>query len=98
MLTLFRKLLRDFRLDVEGHLVGEAKFDLIRNNMRAVCLLSYLSSIAGNVLLFDNAEAEKTVGDCYMLGPDIQYLLRYCLVIHLTSLKDKGISYLILYL
>ena len=77
-------------MHVEGHQVGETRFDLIKNNMRAVCLLSYLTSIAGKVLLYDNADAEKTVGDCFMLGPDIQFLLRYCLVICLTTLKDKG--------
>ena len=90
VLTMYRNALRTFRLNVEEHRAGEAKFDLIKYNFRAVCLLSYLSRVMGHLVQFDSEESEETIGDHFMLGLDLQYLFRYCLVIHLNSIKDKG--------
>lgn len=87
---MYRNLLRKFRLGVEEHRAGEAKFDLIKHNVRAICLLSYFSGAVGRDILYDTDDELGSIGDHFMLGLDLQYLFRYCLVIHLNSLKDKG--------
>ena len=86
----FRKALRSFRLNVEEHQPSEKKLDVIKCNVQATCLLSYLVGVVGKTVLFDDAEEEHTIGDDFMLGLDLQYLLRYCLTIHLGHLRGKG--------
>ena len=90
----FRNALRTFRTKIEDHVNGSDDFDLLRNNMRAVCLLTYLTSIFGVYICFDDEEVEFTIGDDFMFGSDLQYLLRYSLTIHLGSLKNQGNLYL----
>ena len=78
-------------MGVENHRAGASKFDLIAYNVRALCLLSYFSRAVGSDILYDSDEVDGSVGDHFTLGLDLQYMFRYCLVIHLNSLKDKGL-------
>lgn len=92
-LSIYRRALRDFRLGVEGHRVGGAKFNVIYHNLRAHCLLSYIVRILGTHIIYDHDACEfdgDTIGDKFMLGADLQFLFRYCLVIHLNGLKNQG--------
>ena len=90
VLTIFRKMLRSFCSNVEAHHPSKKKLDVIKYNVQATCLLSYLVSIVGKIVVFDDAEEECTVGDDLMLGLDLQYLFRYCLTIHLGHLRGKS--------
>ena len=92
-LKFYRRALRDFRFAVESHRAGEAKFNVISHNLRATCLLAYLSGVFGTYLNYDHEACEfddATIADKFQLGSDLQFLFRYCLVIHLTGLKNQG--------
>ena len=74
---------------MEGHENGRSDFDSLRANFRAVCLLTYLASVMGEQVRVDD-ENDAAVSGEFMLGSDLQYLLRYCLSAHLESLRAEG--------
>lgn len=75
---------------MEEHRPSEKKMDVIKYNVQATCLLSYLVGVIGKTVNFDDPSEERTIGDDFMLGLDLQYLLRYCLTVHLGTLRRKG--------
>ena len=75
---------------MEQHQVGTSVFNLLKMNMRATCLLTHFVFILGTLVKYDDAEMDSSIGDDFMLGLDLQFLLRYCLTIHLSNLKNKG--------
>ena len=74
---------------MEGHENGQSDFDSLRANFRAACLLTYLASVMGEQVRVDD-ENDAAVSGEFMLGSDLQYLLRYCLSAHLESLRAEG--------
>ena len=52
-LDFFRKALRTFRLGLEEHRPSEKKIDVIKYNVQATCLLSYLVGVIGKTIKFD---------------------------------------------
>ena len=92
-MVYYRRILRDFRFGVERHRAGEAKFDTLYYNFRANCLLSYFAGILGAYVTYDHGSCESidaTIGGKFMLGSDLQFLFRYCLVVHLTEMKNQS--------
>ena len=75
---------------MQDHQAGVDKFDSLKYNMRAVCLITYLANNLGLTIRYDDDEMENSIGDDFMLGKDLQFLFRYCLTIHLSGLKENG--------
>ena len=89
-LEYFRKSLRLFKAEMESHTNGQSNFDSLRANFRANCLLTYLVSVMGEQVRVDD-ENDAAVSGEFMLGSDLQYLLRFCLSAHLEGLRAEGI-------
>lgn len=89
-LNYFRTALRTFCVGVRDHQAGAQHFDVLKYNMKAMCLITYFVSALGRTIKYDDDEAVGSIGDEFMLGDDLQFLFRYCLTIHLSGLKDKG--------
>ena len=51
----------------------------------------------GRDVICDDPDSEVSIRDVFQLGPDLQFLLRFCLTIHLGNLKNHGNSLLISY-